>query len=166
MIFVKTVDIKGKKTVLSKDVHGIEPFENLMREDPSGKWMLYLHYKHYPVPNENPFFNLQEGLKADKIKKHLGLFKKTPPESLQEAEALMTEMYTTPAVRMYHTLKKAVEKASAYIDNMKVDDKTFKNLITAIKEFKEINKVYTETVDIVVRETKTVGNSKIPYDLR
>lgn len=163
----KVITAKGNKFQIAPEIANLYPFTNIKMTDENIKWMAYIHYLLYPIPEDNPFFYLSEIEKEDTIAKRLKLNLLNKPEWYQEVYDIIYKQYEMPNIRIFRTLKTAMDKVSSYLENISVDDKNFKNISSFLKEYEVIRETYRKVLKDVENEInfKSKGNTKIGYDL-
>jgi len=166
----KIIDIKGNNYIVNKEVAMLEPIATFLSKNKSNKdvfkWIALAHYLYYPKSDENPFWNIREHIKETYIKEKLGIKSSKEPTGFSDVKKFVEEIYETPTIRVFKSHKILIDKMADYINSIKLDDKTFKNSITYLKEFETIRDSYKKILKDVEEEmnVKVRGNIKTAYD--
>ncbi len=173
----KIIEVSGSRVSVNPLVQNIHPFSSFIKEYGKDRqyvlsWFSYLHYRYYPSPDFNPFFYMEEHEKESRILKSLFGSDGVPEPALyfRECEMFVKDMYLLPSVKMYNSLRSAINKVSEYMNSIsRVDERNFKQIISILKEYDNINEIYSKTFATMMKEieqedNKTRGNLKVAYD--
>lgn len=174
-IVIPIQNIKANVNPISPELLGMKAFKDYLEANKDKlpiayKYVLYLHYKYYPIPNDNPFYNIAEYKKDSTILKQIGLDEKALKglKHKEQIEEIVIDIYTTPMIRLLNSYKKTIDKISKYLDEAVIDDKNIKNISSYLKEFDNIREIYKKTIKDVeqeLQENPTINN-RIAYDLK
>jgi hypothetical protein len=134
------------------------------------KVLAYIYYNSYMGP-DNPYFNVVEVDREDKILRDLQPeFDVEAPEILYAIDRCK-EMYSTPTMESYKAIKTMLENLNTYLKTTEVTDGRDGNigaLIRVAKEFKHVRESFKGVYEDVQEENKVLarGKSKLPYDLQ
>jgi len=163
----KVIDFKNGKPVVNQELEIMIPeINNFVKKhgEKANKWIAYLHYKHYPVKNDNPFYNLSEVTKDREIRKILALNNEPEPEGLDKIEELIIKIYETPTIRFYNSYKKLIDKLSDYMNNMEINNDNIRNLVSLTKEYDTIIQTYKASIKNLEEEINANRSTKLAYD--
>jgi hypothetical protein len=131
----------------------------------------FIYYMSY-LGQDNPYFNVIEEDREDRILRDLSPYEFDPEDSaIQVAIDNCTELYTTPTMRSYDAIKTMLENLNHYLKHTPITDGRDGNigpLIRVAKEFDNVRKSFKGVLDDLSEENKVRarGSSKIPYDLK
>lgn len=167
MSFLKICNPEEQKLRLNPSLHHISVLKEI--EDQNPKWLLFLHYMYYPVPDENPFFLIPDNLRENKILKTLKLKTEDKPQGLNEAADFILSIYETPVIRMHKSISAAIDKMSEYIRNIEMTPDNIKIIKDTVKDFDKLLENYKKSSKEFYEEIrnfgKTTGNKQRSYDL-
>lgn len=161
--------LKNKNVILNEHVLLLEPFKRLYNRPQGLKYIAYCFYMTCPYEDENPFANVLEEIKSERILKYLGI-RKIPEDYNEDIKAVLSlfkEIYETPIVRLYNSIKNKVDDIAKYLENTKVTDKNIRDIRDTIKSYKDIVEPYKSALKEMLNEralTKTRGNQNVAYD--
>lgn len=151
MSFIRLCNPEDKKPKLNSTLQHIHVLKELEEQD--ARWLLFLHFMHYPVPDENPFFFIPENVRENKILKNLKLENIPKPEIIKEATEFVLSIYETPVIRMHKSISAAIDKMSEYIrtiemtpDNIKIIKDTVKDFDKLLDNYKKSSKEFYEEI--------------------
>jgi hypothetical protein len=130
----------------------------------------YVYYMSYLGP-DNPYFNIVEEDREEKICRDLQPEFDTEDPIILRAIEKCTELYTTPTMRSYDAIKTMLDNLNTYLKTTPVTDGRDGNigpLIRVAKEFDNVRKSFKGVLDDLSEEdvVKARGKSKLPYDLK
>jgi len=166
---MKIFDVKNNTVILNEHILLIEPFKKLYEKKNGLKYIAYCYYMTCPYEDDNPFVNIIESEKKNKILKYIGL-KDIPEEYINDVNtiiSLLNEMYETPIVRLYNSVKNKINDISEYLNNTKITDKNIRDIKDTIKSYKDIIEPYKSALNEVISErqsSKARGNQNVAYD--
>ncbi len=163
----KVIDFKNGKPVVNQELEIMIPeISKFIKTygEKANKWIAYLHYKHYPVKNDNPFYNLSEVTKDREIRKILALNKEEEPKGLDKIEEIIIKIYETPTIRFFNSYKKVIDKLSEYMNNMEINNDNIKNLVSLTKEYDTIMQTYKASIKNLEEELNSNKSAKLAYD--
>lgn len=134
------------------------------------KVLAYIYYMSYRGP-DNPYFNVVEEDRDDKILRDL-----QPEFDIEDAPILLAidkckELYETPTMRSYDAIKTMLDNLNTYLKTSEITDGRDGNVGTMLrvaKEFKSVRESFKGVLEDVQEENKVQarGKTKLPYDLR
>lgn len=157
MSFIKICNPEEKKPKLNNTLSHIQVLKSLEEQDP--RWLLFLHFMHYPVPDENPFFLIPDNLRENKILKNLKLENTSKPVELKEATDFVLSIYETPVIRMHKSISAAIDKMSEYIRNIEMTPDNIKIIKDTVKDFDKLLDNYKKSSKEFYEEIRNFGKS-------
>lgn len=171
MNFYKVIEINssGKNISIRKELLSLETFSKYYEKDKDKfvKWVAYIHYLLYPVPDQNPFYYMNDLEKETIIAQELGITGWKKPPYYDEIYKLIESVYETPLMRLLKSYKTTIDKISNYLTTTNIDDKNFRNISSFLKEYDIIREGYKKVLKDVEDEIQsmTKGKVKIGYDI-
>ena len=128
----------------------------------------YIFYMTCPT-QENPYFNVNEELREDRIENDINLLFDTEDEVIQKALKKLSGLYETPTLRAYQGVKQMVDNLSVYMGTSKITagrDGNLSALITAGKSLTGICDTLKNAGKDLEEEQKVKfrGDKNIAYD--
>lgn len=167
---IKLFDIRLGKPVLNPEYNSSKTFVAI-EESLGGIWLQYIYYLTSYDADSNPYINVEETLKSDVITEQLGLtladLTFDQQSLLNEGISLATKIYVTPMVRLYKDMVLALDKVADYFNNLKVNDKNYKDFVKTLKDYKTITETYKvarKDMKEEIKNSKLRGNKKTGYD--
>lgn len=119
--------------------------------------------------NENPYFNLNPDDREEKVLDDLDARFSTEEDEIIEALAKAKELYTTPTMQAYNSLRVMLNNIGEYMETAKVTagrDGNLPSLIRLAKEFDSIRQSFKGVAKNLVEEQKSTarGGQDLAYD--
>ncbi len=169
MNFYKIIDPNNKSISIRKELLQLDTFSKYYEQDKENfiKWCTYIHYLLYPVPEQNPFYYMNDLEKETIIAKELKMEGWKKPKYYNEIYSIIEKVYETPLMRLLKSYKITIDKISTYLNTTQIDDKNFRNIASFLKEYDIIREGYKKVLKDVEDEiqTMTKGKIKIGYDI-
>lgn len=169
---IKLFEIDGRVVKPTEHCHMISWLKCLIDEYPKEhvKVLAYVYYMSYLGP-DNPYSNIVEEDREEKIKLDLQPKFNTEAHIINVAIERCQELYMTPTMRSYDAIKTMLDNLNTYLKETPVTDGRDGNigaLLRVAKEFKNVRESFKGVHDDVVEESKVRvrGRSKLPYDLQ
>jgi hypothetical protein len=169
---IRLFELDGKIVRPTEHCYMISWLKKIIDEYPDDhvKVFAYIYYMSYLGP-DNPYFNISELDREDKILKDL------QPEFNVESPTILyaidrcKDLFMTPTMRSYDAIKTMLENLNTYLKHTEITDGRDGNigaLLRVAKEFKAVRESFKGVYDDVQEENKVKarGSSKLPYDLR
>jgi len=121
-----------------------------------------------PYDDVNPFTNTLNDIKNNMILKYLGL--NSIPNDIEplvnEAIAFFNNMYDSPLMRVYLSIKNKVDDLATFLNNTTISEKNIKDILTTIRSYKDIIEPYKSAYKDVIEERsgKIKGGQMKAYD--
>ncbi|MCA9750385.1 MAG: hypothetical protein KC414_14845, partial [Romboutsia sp.] len=105
-MLIKLFDIQDNKVVPSEHCHTISWLKNIMEEYKEDEEYLkifaFIHYMVHPSPDVNPFHNLPDSIREQRIYDSLDAEFSLEDEMIINAVKNAKELFETPTMRMYN----------------------------------------------------------------
>jgi len=172
-MLIKLFDIQDNKVIPSEHCYTITWLKNIMEEYAEDEEYLkvftYIHYMTHPSPDVNPFHNLPDLIKADRIYQHLDCEFSLECEMIIHALKNTKELFETPTVRMYNGVKSAMDKLAKYLETHSIDagrDGNIKDFIAVSEKYPKLRDSFKLLESDLEEENKTRvrGDLEIGYD--
>lgn len=129
----------------------------------------YIFYMTCPNEEENPYFNLHQDVKEEKIIEDLEIDFSLQMVDIVEAVKKAAEMYETPTVRAYNGIKNALDNIAEYMGTTAITDGKDGNIaqIRAMaKDYNHIRESYKGTAKDLQEEQDVHirGGQNLAYD--
>ena len=139
-------------------------------EDDHVKVLAYIYYMSYVGP-DNPYFNVSENDREEKILRDLQPEFDPESDDILKAIENCKQLYNTPTRKSYAAIKTMLERMNVYLETTEITDGRDGNvgsMLRIAKEFKAVRDSYKGLYEDVKEEEKVMarGKSSIPYDLR
>lgn len=169
---VRLFELDGKTIKPTEHCYVIPWLKAVMDEFPEDymKAYAYIYYNSYFAP-DNPYFNIKEDDREEKILKDLQPDFDPEHEVIVEAIENCTEIYTTPTMDSYQAIKIMLEKLNHYLKTTTITDGRDGNIgpiLRVAKEFEAVRKSFKGVYQDVQEENqvRARGGAKLSYDLK
>jgi hypothetical protein len=169
---IRLLEIDGRSVKPTEHCYMISWLKKIIEEYPENynKVLAYIYYNSYMGP-DNPYFNITELDREEKILRDLQPDFDVESPSILYAVDRCKEMYSTPTMESYKAIKTMLENLNTYLRTTEVTDGRDGNigaLIRVAKEFKHVRESFKGVYEDVQEENKVLarGKSKLPYDLQ
>lgn len=168
---IRLFDIKGGVIIPTEHCYVLEPLKKIM--DKYKDYTLvyaYIFYMSCPNPDLNPFFNVAEHERKEKILSSLGDVSFNVNDlDIEEALEFVKDLYSTPMLRAYEGVKSALDKLALYLKTMEVrdgKDSNISNIVNIIKTLDSTREAFKNAELDLLEEQKSVvrGNQFVSYD--
>lgn len=168
---IKLFDIQNGVVVPTEHCFILRDLKFLMDRYPEEhiKMYQYLFYMFCYDPELNPFFNIKETDREERIMEQLDPNFTTEDDGMPEAISLVKELYTTPTLRAFIGIKTALDNIADYMSTTKVNagrDGNFGSMISAAEKFNKIRESYKGTEKDLIQEqsSRVRGGGNLAYD--
>lgn len=169
---IRLFEIDGRTVKPTEHCYMISWLNCIIEDYPKDhlKVLAYIYYMSYTGP-DNPYSNIVEEDREDKIMQALEPEFDTEDHKIQVAIERCTELYMTPTMRSYDAIKTMLDNLNTYLKETPVTDGRDGNigpLLRIAKEFKSVRESFKGVQDDVEEESKirARGKSKLPYDMQ
>ena len=169
---IRLLEIDGRSVKPTEHCYMISWLKKIIEEYPENynKVLAYIYYNSYMGP-DNPYFNITELDREEKILRDLQPDFDVESPSILYAVDRCKEMYSTPTMESYKAIKTMLENLNTYLRTTEVTDGRDGNigaLIRVAKEFNHVRESFKGVYEDVQEENKVLarGKSKLPYDLQ
>jgi hypothetical protein len=163
---------KGHLLVPTRHCHAIKWLKVIMEKYPDNYLDVYkyLFYMTCPDPINNPYFNLKDAIKEEKIIRDNEFVFSTEDDVIQNALIKCAELYETPTMKAHKGLKTMIENIANYMETTKIThgrDGNINSVLRAGKDLQELRVTYNQlTADLHKEQKENVkrGGGIIAYD--
>jgi len=169
---IKLFEVQGKVVKATEHCYMISWLNAIIKEWPEDhvKILAYIFYMSNTSP-DNPYSNTKDEDREEKILRDL-----QPKFDIEDSKILYAieqckELYETPTVRSYNSIKAMLEKLNHYLVNTEITDGRDGNvgsMLRIAKDFKQVRDSFQGILNDVEEENSVLarGKSKIPYDMK
>jgi len=169
---IRLFELDGRQLKATEHCYQISWLKSIIDKYPEQHVQIfgYIYYLTYQGP-DNPYFNIAEEDKEDKILKDLAPDFNTQDPIILLAISKCKELYTTPTMRSYNAIKAMLERLNTYLETTEITDGRDGNvgsMLRIAKEFKSVRESFKGVYDDVQEENKLKarGSAKMAYDIK
>ena len=171
-MLVKLFDIENDNVVPTEHCHTLKFLKEIMDHYEENETYLevykYLFYMTCPNPDLNPFFNLKNDVKEERILDQVGGGFTSEDDLIMKALPLCKEMYETPATRAYYGIKAALDNLADYMAGTKIShgrDGNINSIVTAAAKFDQVRQSFKGAFkDLMEEQAHVRGDKGMAYD--
>ena len=169
---IKLFDVEEGVVKLTEHCSLLTWLDVIKTEFPDNYMDAYAYIFYMSCPNEsNPFFNRPEDEKEEQILSSLKSKLNTENLSLSNAVYKAKELYETPTLRAYLSLKIMLDNVSDYVSTAQVTagrDGNINSLLSIAKSFDDIRRNFKSLAADLENEQQTTvrGGQSLGYDQR
>lgn len=166
------VSDKGHTLVPTRHCYAIKWLKVIMDEFPTEYMDVYkyLFYMCCPDPINNPYFNIKDIIKEEKIIRDNKMTFSTENSTIQLAVKNCYELYETPTIKSHKGLKTMIENLASYMETTQIlhgRDGNFASMISAGKSLSGLREDYNRLTEELHKEQKINakrGGGTLSYD--
>ncbi len=131
----------------------------------------YLFYMTCPDPVNNPYINMNDIIREEKIIRDNQFKFSTEEDSIIIALEKCTRLYETPTVRMFNTLKDTIDNLQDWVGQTQFTSGkggSVTEIMSVIKNFDKLNEQFNAAAGRVHEEQKNFGKrggGQLAYDM-
>lgn len=163
---IRIFDLVNKKVVYNPEIMTVPELKTVVKKYKEP--IQALCYLYYLLSPESPYMNYPEDDKEKILRKEYpGDYHPQDPEMVLAREKLET-LWTSPTMRYFKQVKKALEKLGNYLENTEISEgrdgnlaqyrQAIKDAGATIQQFKQLEKAVEEET------SRSKGNVKRAYD--
>lgn len=164
-------DLQNGKVVPSVHCYTIKFLKDIMEEYPEDyiKVYQYLFYLTYPYPDLNPYFNIPEDEKEERILMDIEAEFDLDNVLIKDAIENCKKLYESPTARAYKGIRNMLDRLDTYMANTSIThgrDGNINSLIRAAEKYSAIRASYKSTEEDLLKEqnARAKGGQSLAYD--
>lgn len=172
-VIIYLFEVNGKELIPTRHCYGLKFLKVIMDKYPDDYIDVYkyIFYMSCPDPVHNPYFNLKDVLREEKIIRDNDFRFYTQADEITNAVEKCKDLYETPTLKAHKAIKRTIENLYEYMSQTNFvggEGGNIKDFMSLTNKFDELKEKYLNTTKELHQEQKTLekrGGGQLAYDL-